>query len=149
MGYTVGVTSHPLDLDNQLCFSLYRASRSVTRAYRPLLEELGLTYPQYLVMLVLWQAGEPVGVNDIGARLGLDSGTLTPLLRRLDAAGLVTRERGRDDERRRVIALTPAGADLRERAADIPGRMAESYPGAPRDLRDLKAFLDDIALRLG
>ena len=77
----------PLDLDRQLCFSLYRASRAVTRAYRPLLEELGLTYPQYLVMLVLWQEDGPVGVNDIGARLGLDSGTLTPLLRRLAESG--------------------------------------------------------------
>ena len=94
----------PLDLDRQLCFSLYRASRAVTRAYRPLLEELGLTYPQYLVMLVLWQEDGPVGVNDIGARLGLDSGTLTPLLRRLDHAGLVTRARSADDERRRLIS---------------------------------------------
>ena len=108
----------PLDLDRQLCFSLYRASRAVTRAYRPLLEELGLTYPQYLVMLVLWQEDGPVGVNDIGARLGLDSGTLTPLLRRLDHAGLVTRARSADDERRRLISLAPAGRDLRARTPD-------------------------------
>lgn len=138
----------PLDLDRQLCLSLYRASRAVTRAYRPLLEELGLTYPQYLVMLVLWQEDGPVGVNDIGARLGLDSGTLTPLLRRLDHAGLVTRARSADDERRRLISLAPAGRDLREAAADIPARMADLYPGPAGQREELKAFLDELAAGL-
>lgn len=138
----------PLDLDRQLCFSLYRASRAVTRAYRPLLEELGLTYPQYLVMLVLWQEDGPVGLNDIGARLGLDSGTLTPLLRRLEQAGLLTRARSADDERRRLISLTPAGRDLREAAADIPARMADLYPGPVGQREELKAFLDELAAGL-
>ena len=138
----------PLDLDRQLCFSLYRASRAVTRAYRPLLEELGLTYPQYLVMLVLWQEDGPVGVNDIDARLGLDSGTLTPLLRRLDHAGLVTRARSADDEWRRLISLAPAGRDLREAAADIPARMADLYPGPAGQREELKAFLDELAAGL-
>ena len=137
-----------LNLDRQLCFSLYRASRAVTRAYRPLLDELGLTYPQYLVMLVLWEAEESVGVTDIGARLGLDSGTLTPLLRRLEEAGLITRTRGRDDERRRVISLTRIGRDLRERALDIPEQMTARYPAAPRELGGLKQFLDDLADQL-
>ncbi len=134
-----------LNLDRQLCFSLYRASRAVTRAYRPLLDDLGLTYPQYLVMLVLWQANAPLSVNDIGAQLGLDSGTLTPLLRRMEDAGFITRTRGRDDERRRVISLTQSGLDLRERALDVPKRMAARYPGAPRKLGELKEFLDDLA----
>ena len=137
-----------LHLDRQLCFSLYRASRAVTRAYRPLLDDLGLTYPQYLVMLVLWDAEAPAGVTDIGARLGLDSGTLTPLLRRLEAARLITRTRGRDDERRRVIALTRIGRDLRERALDIPEQMAARYPAAPRELGEFKDFLDNLADQL-
>lgn len=139
----------PLNLDRQLCFSLYRASRGITRAYRSLLDELGLTYPQYLVMLVLWQDLAPVGLNDIGTRLGLDSGTLTPLLRRLEEAGFITRTRGRDDERRRVISLTQSGRDLRERALHVPGQMAARYPGAPRELGELKEFLDDLAEQFG
>lgn len=140
--------SHPqLELDRQLCFSLYRASRAVTRAYRPLLDELGLTYPQYLVMLVLWQRDEPAGVGEIGEQLGLDSGTLTPLLRRLEQGGLVIRARGKD-ERRREVSLTEAGRELRERAATVPARMAARYPGAPREIDELKTFLDDLTDQL-
>lgn len=140
--------SHPqLELDRQLCFSLYRASRAVTRAYRPLLDELGLTYPQYLVMLVLWQRDEPAGVGEIGEHLGLDSGTLTPLLRRLEQSGLIIRARGKD-ERRREVSLTEAGRELRERAATVPARMAARYPGAPREIDELKTFLDDLAAQL-
>ncbi|MDO4888495.1 MAG: MarR family transcriptional regulator [Actinomycetaceae bacterium] len=142
------MSDDPLDLDGQLCFSLYRASRAITRAYRPLLDPLGLTYPQYLVMLVLWQESGPVSVNTIGARLGLDSGTLTPLLRRLGQAGLITRDRDHEDERRRAIVLTPAGRNLREKAVDVPAQMAALYPDAPTQLRDLKNFLDDLATQL-
>lgn len=136
------------DLEQQLCFSLYRASRAVTRAYRPLLEDIGLTYPQYLVMLVLWNADKPVGVNDIGARLHLDSGTLTPLLRRLEQAGLVTRSWSDNDERRRLISLTQEGSSLRRRATRVPAEMLALYPGPPEKLVQVKAFLDDLSTQL-
>jgi DNA-binding MarR family transcriptional regulator len=107
-------------LDNQLCFALYSASLAMTKLYKPLLDELGLTYPQYLVMLVLWE-GDGLMVSELGQRLSLDSGTLTPLLKRLEAAGLVSRMRAAEDERRVHIHLTAAGRKLRTRAAKVPG----------------------------
>ncbi|WP_374673832.1 MarR family winged helix-turn-helix transcriptional regulator [Ideonella sp.] len=108
-----------LALDAQLCFALYASSLAMTKLYKPLLAPLGLTYPQYLVMLVLWEAdGQPVGA--IGERLALDSGTLTPLLKRLEAQGLVQRLRDAGDERRVLIQLTPTGRALRERARAVP-----------------------------
>ena len=106
-------------LDNQLCFALYSASLAMTKLYKPLLEELGLTYPQYLVMLVLWEQDGPM-VSELGQRLGLDSGTLTPLLKRLEAAGLVSRLRDVADGRRVHLHLTAAGRRLKTRAAKIP-----------------------------
>ncbi|MES2152423.1 MAG: MarR family transcriptional regulator [Pseudomonadota bacterium] len=108
-----------LALENQFCFALYSAAHAMTRAYKPLLERLGLTYPQYLVMLVLWEHDE-VPVKDIGARLFLDSGTLTPLLKRLEAGGLLLRGRDPQDERQVRIALTAQGRALRTRALAIP-----------------------------
>ncbi|MGI5178032.1 MarR family winged helix-turn-helix transcriptional regulator [Dactylosporangium sp. CA-152071] len=111
-----------LALDQQVCFALYTASRAVTARYRPLLDELGITYPQYLVLLVLWEQDQRT-VKEIGAALRLDSSTLSPLLKRLEAAGLVTRARRADDERSVTIQLTAAGAALRERARDVPGRL--------------------------
>jgi MarR family transcriptional regulator, organic hydroperoxide resistance regulator len=107
-------------LDNQLCFALYSASLAMTKVYKPLLEELGLTYPQYLAMLVLWER-DGLTVSEIGQRLSLDSGTLTPLLKRLEALGLVSRIRDVADERRVHITLTAAGRKLRAKAAKIPG----------------------------
>ena len=107
-------------LDNQLCFALYSASLAMTRLYKPLLDELGLTYPQYLAMLVLWEQ-DGVMVSELGDRLSLDSGTLTPLLKRLEAAGLVVRIRDVQDERRVHVTLTAAGRKLKARAARIPG----------------------------
>ena len=107
-------------LDNQLCFALYSASLAMTRLYKPLLDELGLTYPQYLAMLVLWEQ-DGVMVSELGDRLSLDSGTLTPLLKRLEAAGLVARIRDVQDERRVHVPLTAAGRKLKARAARIPG----------------------------
>ena len=101
-------------LDNQLCFALYSASLAMTKLYKPWLDELGLTYPQYLVMLVLWER-DGLAVGELGERLRLDSGTLTPLLKRLEAAGLVSRLRATHDERRVHITLTPAGRKLRAR----------------------------------
>ena len=109
-----------LELDNQLCFALYDASRAVVRAYGPLLEDLGLTYPQYITMLVLWEADSPVSMGDIGARLHLDSGTLTPLVKRLVQLGVVERERDAADERRVLISPTPQGEALRQRACTVP-----------------------------
>lgn len=120
----------------------------MTRAYRPLLEGIGLTYPQYLVMLVLWHADDTVGVNDIGTRLHLDSGTLTPLLRRLEQAGYITRTWSNNDERRRVISLTEAGRTLRHQAASFPEQMLALYPAPPRELAQVKAFLDNLAAQL-
>jgi DNA-binding MarR family transcriptional regulator len=114
-----------LELGRQLCVALYSASRAVIRAYGPLLEELGLTYPQYLVLLALWeQPDEALTVGGLGARLQLDSGTLTPLLKRLEGLGHVRRRRDESDERRVLIGLTPAGLALRERAAGIPRAIA-------------------------
>ena len=109
-----------LRLDNQLCFALYSASLAMTKLYKPLLDELGLTYPQYLVMLVLWE-GDRLMVSELGQRLCLDSGTLTPLLKRLESTGLVSRMRDAEDERRVRIQLTAAGRKLKARAAKVPG----------------------------
>src|SRR4051794_413334 len=111
-----------LPLDRQVCFALYTATRAVTARYRPLLDELGLTYPQYLVLLALWERDERT-VNDLGAALRLDSSTLSPLLKRLEAAGLVARRRRSDDERRVTVRLTADGTALRDRAAGIPARL--------------------------
>jgi DNA-binding MarR family transcriptional regulator len=108
-----------LRLDRQLCFALYGAAQRVTRLYRPLLDALGLTYPQYLAMLVLWETS-PRTVGAMGDALGLDSSTLTPLLKRLEAGGLIDRRRDPKDERRVIVALTDKGLALRDRALSIP-----------------------------
>ncbi len=112
-----------LRLDRQLCFALYAASRALTRAYGPLLEPLGLTYPQYLVLLALWQ-DDGLSVSQLGERLALDSGTLTPLLKRLEQRGLVGRRRGEDDERVVRVSLTAAGRGLRAKARRVPAGVA-------------------------
>jgi len=108
-----------LQLDNQLCFAVYSAGHAFNRVYKPLLDRLKLTYPQYLAMLVLWEQ-DNVPVKDIGERLFLDSGTLTPLLKRLEAAGLIKRTRSVEDERQMLIALTAQGQALREKAKAVP-----------------------------
>lgn len=112
-------TDDMLLLDNQLCFAVYSASLAMTRLYKPMLEKLQLTYPQYLVMLALWEDDGPM-VSELGNRLSLDSGTLTPLLKRLEASGYVTRVRDVADERRVHIMLTSAGRKLKTRAAGVP-----------------------------
>lgn len=111
-----------LALDQQVCFALYTASRAVTARYRPLLDELGITYPQYLVLLVLWERDAQT-VKEIGAALRLDSSTLSPLLKRLEATGLVARSRRADDERSVTVRLTGTGAALRRQAQAVPGRL--------------------------
>jgi DNA-binding MarR family transcriptional regulator len=113
-------TDELLKLDNQLCFAVYSASLAMTRLYKPLLDKLDLTYPQYLVMLALWEQDGAM-VSELGARLSLDSGTLTPLLKRLEANGFVSRVRDVADERRVHITLTAAGRKLKARAASVPG----------------------------
>jgi MarR family transcriptional regulator, organic hydroperoxide resistance regulator len=116
------MASYPqLELDRQLCFALYTASRAVVRTYGPLLDEVGLTYPQYITLLVLWEEPQrPQSVGELGDRLHLDSGTLTPLLKRLASMGYVTRARDADDERRVLVTLTADGVALRDRLAEVP-----------------------------
>ncbi|MBA2949539.1 MarR family winged helix-turn-helix transcriptional regulator [Streptomyces himalayensis] len=136
-----------LRLDRQICFSLNAASRAFNSVYRVVLKELGLTYPQYLVMLVLWEHGE-LPVKRLGEHLRLDSGTLSPLLKRLEAAGLVRRERSAEDERSVRVNLTEAGADLREQALVVPRRIAAATGFDLREIRDLRARLDRLTLAL-
>ena len=112
-------------LDNQLCFALYSASLAMTKVYKPLLDTLGLTYPQYLVMLVLWEH-DTLTVSELGEHLFLDSGTLTPLLKRMEAAGLVQRTRSAEDERRVRVAATSAGRRLKARAAKVPACLLQA-----------------------
>ena len=136
------MTDHPqLALDVQLCFPLYAATRAVTRTYGDLLDEAGLTYPQYLTMLALWEATEPLTVGELGKRLRLDSGTLTPLLKRLGAAGHVVRRRDTGDERRVLVEVTPQGRDLRDQVADVPIRLAEETGLSSRDGKELRRLL--------
>jgi DNA-binding MarR family transcriptional regulator len=137
-----------LQLDNQLCFALYSASLAMTKLYKPLLEELGLTYPQYLVMLVLWE-GDGLMVSELGQRLSLDSGTLTPLLKRLEASGLISRLRDVQDERRVHIHLTAAGRKLKAKAAKVPACILQasqcSIPELVQLTRQVRELRDRLA----
>lgn len=143
------MSRHPqLDLDAQLCFPLYAASRAVTRAYGPLLAEFGLTYPQYLALLALWDSEEPLTVGELGSRLRLDSGTLTPVLKRLEQAGFVTRRRDADDERRVLVAVTAAGQELEDRVADVPTRLVASLGLNASESRQLRRLLGSLLDRL-
>lgn len=137
-----------LRLDDQLCFRLYAAARLVQQRYRPLLDELGLTYPQYLVLLVLWET-DGISVTTLGQRLRLDSGTLTPLLKRLESTGVLTRDRSTEDGRVVLVHLTPAGHTLRERAAAVPQQAAHCLdPDRGVDPHALAAQLDALLLAL-
>ena len=136
-----------LRLDNQLCFALYSASLAMTKLYKPMLEELGLTYPQYLAMLVLWES-DGLTVSELGNRLSLDSGTLTPLLKRLEAAGFVARIRDVRDERRVHVTLTAAGRRLKQRAHKIPGCVMEATQCALPEVIRLTRELHDLRGRL-
>ena len=137
-------------LENQLCFRLYTASRLITQAYHPLLSEHGLTYPQYLVLLVLWEKdGQPV--NDIAKRLMLETNTVTPLLKRMEAEGIVTRSQGKKDARQMIVKLTKKGKDLQKKLTDVP----ETVGGAvlcesvtPGTVPGLFGMLDDIINQL-
>ncbi|MFC0597863.1 MarR family winged helix-turn-helix transcriptional regulator [Streptomyces palmae] len=134
-------------LDDQVCFALYAASRAATAAYRPHLDELGVTYPQYLVMLVLWERGA-VPVKELAAALRLDYGTLSPLLKRLEGLGLLRRERRPEDERSVLVSLTGRGGELRERARRVPDALQEAS-GMPREAAErLRRELLELADRL-
>ena len=135
-------------LDDQLCFALYAASRAVTARYRPLLDGLGVTYPQYLVLMLLWERdGQTVG--ELGSRLALDSGTLSPLLKRLTAAGLVTRHRRADDERSVSIRLTDAGRALQGPACEISAEMIGALDLDAQQFHEIKDQLREITSRVG
>ena len=133
-----------LRLGNQICFAIYSTAHAFNRVYKPLLDRLGLTYPQYLVMLVLWERDD-VPVKDIGERLFLDSGTLTPLLKRLESAGLIKRTRSTEDERQVLIALTSQGQALREKARTVPQAILATSACSITELSALKNEL--VALR--
>lgn len=133
----------PLALDNQLCFPLYAASKELTRRYKPFLDPLGLTYTQYVTMMALWEQ-DNIPVKDLGKRLYLDSATLTPLLKRLEAHGYVTRQRSKEDERSVLISLTPEGKQLRERALDVPRCMGGCINIDPKDALRLKRLLEKL-----
>ncbi|MFZ3391996.1 MarR family transcriptional regulator [Rhodococcus sp. 7Tela_A2] len=139
--------SDPFALDQQVCFALYRASRATTAVYRPLLDRLGVTYPQYLVLLALWER-DARGVQDLCDALDLDTGTLSPLLKRLESAGLVERTRQRDDERRVVVRLTDAGNALRKEAEGIPGCVARAGRLELKELAELRDTLHRLTAAL-
>jgi DNA-binding MarR family transcriptional regulator len=134
-------------LDRQLCFAVYTASNLITRLYRPLLEPLGITYPQYLALLALWEHS-PRTVGELGEALGLDSGTLTPLLKRLEANGIVVRKRAPEDERRVLVELTAAGQKLRARAASIPNEMLCKLRLPLEDAEELRDSLKRLTREL-
>jgi MarR family transcriptional regulator, organic hydroperoxide resistance regulator len=134
-------------LDNQLCFALYSTSLAMTKLYKPLLDELGLTYPQYLVMLVLWER-DGLMVSELGERLFLDSGTLTPLLKRLESAGLIARIRAVEDERRVHITLTAAGRRLKAKAQKVPGCVLSASQCSIPELLQLTTQIRNLRERL-
>jgi DNA-binding MarR family transcriptional regulator len=140
-------TELPLLLGNQLCFAIYSTAHAFNRVYKPLLKRLGLTYPQYLVMLVLWERDD-LPVKDIGERLFLDSGTLTPLLKRLEAAELIKRTRGTEDERQVLIALTSRGQALREKARAVPHAILAASACSLTELSAMKNELVGLRDRL-
>ena len=138
------------NLDNQLCFRLYTASRLITQAYHPLLAEYGLTYPQYLVLMVLWEK-DSQPVNDIAKRLMLETNTVTPLLKRMEAEGVLTRTQGKEDARQIIVSLTGKGKGLKSKLKDVPEAIGSSVlcqSVTPETVPGLFRMLDDIILQL-
>ncbi|MBY6071165.1 MarR family transcriptional regulator [Marinobacter salsuginis] len=136
-----------LTLDRQMCFALYSASLAMTKLYKPLLSELGLTYPQYLVMLVLWEK-DGIRVSDLKERLFLDYGTLTPLVKRLEKHGLLVRQRSPEDERQVIVRLTEKGRSLHQAAIGVPQRVARASGCSLTELEDLKTELCALRNRI-
>ncbi|CQR45864.1 Organic hydroperoxide resistance transcriptional regulator [Paraliobacillus sp. PM-2] len=134
------MTDQLLKLEDQLCFSLYATTREITKRYRPLLEELQVTYPQYLVLLVLWEK-DGITVKELGKRLYLDSGTLTPMLKRMEENQLIVRKRSAADERSVVVTLTIKGKEAKEQAACIPARLLENVDAEPEEMEQVKQTL--------
>lgn len=144
---TLEMVDDPLCLENQLCFSLYAAAHAIKKAYRPLLEELGLTYPQYLILIVLWKT-DRLKVSDIGQRLNLDSGTLTPVLKRLETSGFVRRTRRLQDEREVEIGLTAAGSALRDRAIGVRREIVHQLKMSEPEIAALRSDLNALIATL-
>ncbi|WP_200945645.1 MarR family transcriptional regulator [Methylobacterium sp. Leaf456] len=145
---TEAVLKDPLLLDNQLCYALYAAAHRMTKSYRPMLERMGLTYPQYLVLLVLWES-DGITVSEIGRRLRLDSGTLTPVLKRLEASGFLSRSRRQSDEREVEISLTEEGRALRAQAVavrqSVMCQLNMSEPEIQAMRADLNALIENLS----
>lgn len=137
----------PLLLDNQICFKIYTAEREITKLYRSLLEEIGVTYPQYLALLVLWEE-KTISVKELGRKLFLDSGTLTPMLKRMEANGLVERKRSSEDERSVIITLTDKGLEMKEKAECVPTRLLERLEMDGDELSKLDQTLTTILDKL-
>lgn len=133
----------PLKLENQLCFPLYVAAKEVVRKYRPLLDPLGLTYTQYIAMMVMWEH-KSVSVGRLCELLCLDTGTLTPMLKKMEKSGLVERRRSMEDERSVIVTITEAGEALREKAASVPVKMAQCVNLSPDDARTLLNLLNKL-----
>ncbi len=144
---TASAVNDALLLDNQLCFLVYRLHRGITDLYRPILADLGLTYPQYLVMLVLWESPTRT-VGELGSRLSLDSGTLSPLLKRLESAGLVQRMRAPSDERSVDVSLTDAGRALRTRARAVPATIGGCLSTSEREYLQIRDHLSGLLDRV-
>jgi len=136
-----------LKLDNQLCFSVYALSRLITKAYQPLLDTLGVTYPQYLVLLLLWEH-ESLTVKELGEKLLLDSGTLTPLLKRMEQRGWLSRRRATHDERSVIITLQPAGRALEQQAQEIPTKLGSCFDMSAEQIGELRQHLQPLITKL-
>ena len=132
-----------LRLDNQLCFPLYACAKEIVRRYKPFLDEIDLTYTQYIVMMVLWEERE-INVKELGSRLYLDSGTLTPVLKRLEQTGLITRQRDDKDERVLIVSITKEGDELKDKAVEIPVKMAGCVSLEPQDAAELYRLLHKL-----
>jgi DNA-binding MarR family transcriptional regulator len=132
-----------LKLQNQLCFPVYAASRLITREYQPHLDKLGITYPQYLVLMILWEEDE-VPVNDIAKKLILNTNTITPLLKRMEQQGILIRERSKKDERKVIVRLTKEGMDLQDEAVKIPEQLAAQLLNGPLNIEDLRKLKDNL-----
>ncbi|MBP5735787.1 MAG: MarR family transcriptional regulator [Candidatus Methanomethylophilaceae archaeon] len=132
-----------LKLENQVCFPLYACAKEIVRRYRPMLDELDITYTQYIAMMVLWEQGSS-SVNSLGDRLFLDSGTLSPMLKNLEAKGYVTRNRSKEDERTLIVSVTPKGMELRDRALSVPGKIATCVNLSPEKGKLLYDLLYEI-----
>lgn len=135
-----------LKLENQICFRVYRLNRAITNHYRPFLNELDLTYPQYLVMMALWEK-DGIPVNSLSEILKLDTGTLSPLLKRLEATGYIQRKRSKEDERTVIIKLTKVGAELQKKAIEVPHEMAHCLDLSEEEYLSLRETLDSLILK--